>query len=612
MITECIRTIVPQIGSRHLSAIIPLLMVRKKKSAVDVETLASLAANFADQEMYEESIHLYELAIKLKPDSVAIKLNLARVKELSREKKNRRILEQKEKILQERHRDDIDAGHYIGLAEFYLKRRDSSQAVELLEISKLKNPDRPEPYVLLASHYFHEGEWDQALDEVHQARRLNPFDPSIAELEGRIFFEKKDYQEAFTSFVDAILLLPNRNHPHMQHLSQMLRTLKTILHVEKGDLNNVFRNNLEKLQMHIKRLELRREFLFSKDTRKELHDIFLKKSREGTRHQHLIKTASLLRDMVHFQHASDDQIFELSRGVRTQKLAPDTHLFREGEKSFDFFLIRSGYIVIQRETPFGAQPLATLSSGDFIGEISFIQRSGRTTDAITSKETEIFTFPSAVVDTLIEKQPDIGTVLSFAFWKSMSDKIRHSNEILKTFFSQDMKSAERMSQQEGQRTSKKIETDKKRTMDVLMEKGLSSAELSLLATFSEEERYDGGSFVFREGEMGDRLYIVLDGKIRISKFIPGIGEEALAIFDKGEFFGEMSLIDGSPRSADARAHEGPATVLAIDRKTLDEILKMDPRAAYQFLSLLNRLLCQRLVEINEKIIQWKHIVGIGG
>ncbi len=169
-----------------------------------------------------------------------------------------------------------------------------------------------------------------------------------------------------------------------------------------------------------------------------------------------------------------------------------------------------------------------------------------------------------------------------------------------------------MQQKEGRRASRRIEADKKKTMDVLLEKGLSAAELQLLATFSEEERYEGGSIIFREGEVGDRLYVVLDGKVRISKFIPGIGEEALAIFDKGEFFGEMALIDSAPRSADAKAHEGPATVLAIDRKTLDEILRMDPRAAYQFLSLLNRLLCQRLIEINEKIVQWKYIVGVGG
>ncbi len=112
--------------------------------------------------------------------------------------------------------------------------------------------------------------------------------------------------------------------------------------------------------------------------------------------------------------------------------------------------------------------------------------------------------------------------------------------------------------------------------------------MKLLATFSAEERFRSGSMIFREGEKGDKLYIVLDGRVRISKFIPGVGEEALTVLDRGDFFGEMALIDAMPRSADAKAHEKDTTVLSIDRATLNEILSMDPHASMQFLNLLCR------------------------
>ena len=109
--------------------------------------------------------------------------------------------------------------------------------------------------------------------------------------------------------------------------------------------------------------------------------------------------------------------------------------------------------------------------------------------------------------------------------------------------------------------------------------------------------------------MGSEMYIILEGRVMISKFIPGAGEEALAILERGDFFGEMSLIDGEPRSADARAHAGPLTVLALDQGTVREVLAMDPHAALEFLQLLCRLVANRLREIDEKVIGWRIMSG---
>ena len=65
------------------------------------------------------------------------------------------------------------------------------------------------------------------------------------------------------------------------------------------------------------------------------------------------------------------------------------------------------------------------------------------------------------------------------------------------------------------------------------------------------------------------MYVVLEGRVMISKYIPGAGEEALAFLERGDYFGEMALIDNQPRSADAKAHDGGAVVLAIPRDVLN-------------------------------------------
>jgi CRP-like cAMP-binding protein len=188
--------------------------------------------------------------------------------------------------------------------------------------------------------------------------------------------------------------------------------------------------------------------------------------------------------------------------------------------------------------------------------------------------------------------------------------VRDANEQLKLFFQEDAKRGAGRKRVEGARREvQQVTVKSEDKVDLFKERGLSAAEMKLLATFSSEERVRDGSMIFREGENGDKLYIVLDGRVRISKFIPGVGEEALAVLDRGDFFGEMALIDDKPRSADAKAHEADATVLSIDRATLNEILSMDPNASLQFLNLLCRMISRRLREINEKIVQWKYMSG---
>src|SRR5262249_4382749 len=100
-----------------------------------------------------------------------------------------------------------------------------------------------------------------------------------------------------------------------------------------------------------------------------------------------------------------------------------------------------------------------------------------------------------------------------------------------------------------------------------------------------------------------------EGAVLISKKISGVGEEALTVLHKGEFFGEMALVDDAPRSADAKAHRSGTTVLAIKKDVLKEILDMDIKSACQFLTILYKILNRRLFEIREKIYQWKIMAG---
>lgn len=79
-----------------------------------------------------------------------------------------------------------------------------------------------------------------------------------------------------------------------------------------------------------------------------------------------------------------------------------------------------------------------------------------------------------------------------------------------------------------------------------------------------ERRFQGGHFIFRQGDIGDRVYVVKSGEVEVVRESPGKSETVLARLGKGEYFGEMALLSDAPRNASVRAATD-VTTLAIER-----------------------------------------------
>ena len=131
---------------------------------------------------------------------------------------------------------------------------------------------------------------------------------------------------------------------------------------------------------------------------------------------------------------------------------------------------------------------------------------------------------------------------------------------------------------------------------------LDAVQLAHIASITTERLLRKGDVVFREGDVAGDFYIVKKGKVRISKVVPGMGEEALAILPQGAYFGEMELIEGSPpRAAQATAHED----CILQTFTFDDfhtLLSTDKELAVAILWNFVRTLSNRLRESNDKII----------
>jgi CRP/FNR family transcriptional regulator, cyclic AMP receptor protein len=129
---------------------------------------------------------------------------------------------------------------------------------------------------------------------------------------------------------------------------------------------------------------------------------------------------------------------------------------------------------------------------------------------------------------------------------------------------------------------------------------LPAVYLRRIASLGVEESYPRGAPVFAEGTPGDKLYVILSGSVRISRQVPGMGEEALAILKAGDYFGEMALIDDFPRSADAIAHEA-CRLLVLTKERVADLLFVDRDLAYDLLWSFVRTLSARLRETNDKM-----------
>lgn len=100
--------------------------------------------------------------------------------------------------------------------------------------------------------------------------------------------------------------------------------------------------------------------------------------------------------------------------------------------------------------------------------------------------------------------------------------------------------------------------------------------------------FKAGDFIFRENDPGDVMFIIEKGQVEIVKKI-GEEDRRLTLFEPGDFFGEMSILEDLPRGASARAVTD-CKLLRIDHSTFDEMLRENPEIGIRMMRSLSRRL----------------------
>lgn len=314
-----------------------------------------------------------------------------------------------------------------------------------------------------------------------------------------------------------------------------------------------------------------------------------------------------LRQLPHFKHFSDAQLEQL-RGCAFRHQYPEgAMVIQERETTREAFIVESGEVSLQRQTSYGSFEVTRLTQGQLFGEMNFVDGDTRSVDALTLAPCDLLVLNPVRLEQLCAEDPAFEVAFTWTLWKSLSAKLRQTNNNLSRFFIDETSANDSPRAMAEAVEDTKIDIEDKRA--VFREQGLSNMEVNYLASLCEARRFRPGQLVFADGDDGDRMYVVVEGRIMISKIIPGAGEEAMAFLGRGEFFGEMSLIDDLPRSADAAADAGGALLLSIRREVLSKILDIDRASSIRLLKVLTKLLAKRLRETNEKIIGWYILSG---
>lgn len=248
------------------------------------------------------------------------------------------------------------------------------------------------------------------------------------------------------------------------------------------------------------------------------------------------------------------RLFELSG--RKEHFAAGETLFAENEKSgkqgvFGKRVVHRMFLITEGEISLtvAGKPLDTIKPGEIIGEMAVITEtlagSTRSATAIAKTECHALSLDGEELQKALLRTPEFALMLMSV----MFDRLR--------FVAARLAMRKVVPEKEGLRTTAAFD-------------GAALASLEQKLDRATTMRYDADKTIMNQGDIGTHMYIVLDGRVGI--FVNGKAVESVAA---GGAFGEMALVDQSPRSASAIA-ETECALLAINRAALIGLVKADP------------------------------------
>jgi CRP-like cAMP-binding protein len=316
---------------------------------------------------------------------------------------------------------------------------------------------------------------------------------------------------------------------------------------------------------------------------------------------------SSLSEYPELSHFTEEQLGALATCIRRIQLPTNSVILTNGETGREAFFVQKGTVELRRDTAYGPFVLVALGPGQIFGEMSFLDGAPRSLNVVATSDVELIAIDPEKLADRAGEDLSFEVALYWTMWRSLAAKLRDTNDRIRSFFGGTTANrTERVHQPEPM----PVTGDASAQRAILKDLGLSNMEINYLVTLSHIRPLQPGEALFREGDPGRAVYVVMDGRIMIAKDIPGAGLEALAFLERGEIFGELAVIEGTERSADAIADEETgSTVLVIPGEVLDKLLDFRRASSIRLLRVLCLQINDRLREANDKLVGWFLLSG---
>jgi cAMP-dependent protein kinase regulator len=240
-----------------------------------------------------------------------------------------------------------------------------------------------------------------------------------------------------------------------------------------------------------------------------------------------------------FSDMKRDELSRVMQKIEAKKFAPGEPICKEGDPGNSIFIISQGRVSVLRQAPGkGRIVLNELKEGDFFGEFGFFSNSRRQATVEALDGTEVLEISKEDLEEMIREYPGISRVLFKFYRERVLDTLLATSPLFQKF---------------------------------------SSGERREILDHLSVEEFPEGAIVLEEGAPGDCLYMIKSGEVEVFTSDGKGGKLALANLKEGDYFGEISLISGRPRTASVRVLK-PAELVRLSKLDFDQYLARRPEA----------------------------------